>query len=102
MFNFFKKTKEDLQELFKPIEVTELKSAWQTSDGMLFQTKEKAVEWQQQQASRDKARVYRNFLKPHFQGDHFITKDFGQTIHLFELWELYIEEKLKRANKNGS
>ena len=98
MFNFFKKTKEDLQEVFKPIEVTELKSAWQTSDGMLFPTKEEAVEWQQQQASRDKARVYRNFLKPHFQGDHFITKDFGQTIHLFELWERYVEEQLRKKN----
>jgi hypothetical protein len=97
MFNFFKKAKDDLQEVFKPIEVTELKSAWKTSDGKLFASEDSARYHQQRTL---KQAMYKDFLRPYFRGGERI--DFLEVIELFERWELYVDMKLRGHNKDDN
>jgi len=90
MFNFFKKAKDDLQEISKPLEVVELSAAWKTPDGKIFASEHAAKQYQQRTL---KNKIYKDFLRPYFQYDE--KRNFVEVVELFETWEMYVEMKLR-------
>ena len=94
MFSFFKKAKEDLQEIAKPIEVVELSAAWKTSDGKIFASEHAATQHQQRTL---KNKIYKDFLRQYFRHDE--KKGFHEVVDLFETWELYVEMKLREQRE---
>jgi hypothetical protein len=93
MINFFKKAKADIETLHPPIEINELSSAWQASDGKLFGTEKEATQYQERENAK---RIYRRFLAPYFRGAFCEVKNFDDTIDLFMEWERYVEKQINK------
>jgi hypothetical protein len=64
------------------IGITEIKSAWRTSDGRLFLSKEKA-QWHQQYVLN--LHEYKEFLRPYFP--HGEKINFIEAVDILQRWE---------------
>jgi hypothetical protein len=87
MFNFFKKTKEDLQAVYEPQNIQPVSEAWKTSDGKLFTDLEAAL--------RHQDRLNRRSIHEEFRTIYgFNSVDVDE---ILVCWEAYVADKLKSA-----
>jgi len=87
MFNFFKKTKEDLQAVYEPQNIQPVSEAWKTSDGKLFTDQEAAL--------RHQERLDRRSI--HHEFGSLYRLDPVNVDHILVCWEAYVSDKLKSA-----